>query len=392
MDNRLLHTPEGVRDIYGQELSIKKTLEEKLSKLVSTYGYREIETPTFEFFDIFSGGTLTTPSREIYKFFDSANNTLALRPDFTPGAARAAAKYFLEGPAPVRLSYLGHTFNNTSKLQGKLTEVTELGLEYMGEPSVDADAEMIYLSSELLKAAGLKDFMICVGNTEYFRGITEAAGISEETAAELSDHIRNKDYFGTLDLLNDIDISPDIKETLHSFSDLFGGYEVLEEAALKVSKVSRSLNAVNRLKDLYERLKLYGVEELVSFDLGMLSKQNYYTGITFRAYTFGTGEPIVRGGRYDNLLKNFGHDRAAVGFTIVIDQLMDTLKRQHIEKIPENKYASVYYKEESFTEALKKSEELRSSGINTAMTRLEDTSDIEEIRRNAGENEEIYIL
>ncbi len=392
MENRLLHTPEGVRDIYGEELDRKQALEEKLLKLTVSYGYRQIETPTFEYFDIFSGGTGTTPSREVYKFFDSDNNTLALRPDFTPGAARAAAKYFMEGTAPVRLSYLGHTFSNRSDLQGKLKEVTELGLEYMGEPSADADAEMVHLSSELLKAAGLKDFMICVGNAEYFRGICEAAGLSEETIAELSEHIRNKNYFGTLDMLNDIEMDPGIRETLHSFSDLFGGVEVLDEAEEKVKGITRSENAIKRLRELYGRLKLYGVDDIISFDLGMLSKHYYYTGITFRAYTFGTGEAIVRGGRYDNLLENFGKKRSAVGFTIVIDQLLNTLKHLSIgESTPESR-ATVFYKDSSFEEALKKSRELREKGIPAAMTRINTDIDIGEIRRSAGKNEEIYLL
>lgn len=392
MDNRLLHTPEGVRDIYGEELYRKQQTEDKLLKLTRTFGYRQIETPTFDFFDIFSGGTGTTPSREIFKFFDSENNTLALRPDFTPGAARAAAKYFMEGTEPVRLSYLGHTFSNRSDLQGKLKEVTELGLEYMGEPSADADAEMIFLSTELLKAAGLKDFMICIGNSEYFRGICEAAGLKPETISELSDNIRNKNYFGTLDMLNDIDMDDGIRETLHSFSDFFGGTEILEEAEKKVRDIPRSFNAVKRLKEIYDRLKLYGVDSLVSFDLGMLSKHYYYTGMTFRAYTFGTGEPIVRGGRYDNLLENFGKKRAAVGFTMVMDQLMDTLKRQHITENTAEKRSTVFYRESSFTEALEKSRELRSKGIHTAMTRVDEDFDPEEIKMNSGENEEIYLI
>ncbi len=392
MDNRLLHTPEGVRDIYGEELYRKQKTEGKLLKLTRSYGYRQIETPTFDYFDIFSGGTGTTPSREIFKFFDSDNNTLALRPDFTPGAARAAAKYFMESTEPVRLFYLGHTFSNRSDLQGKLKEVTELGLEYMGEPSADADAEMIYLSTELLKASGLKDFMICIGNSEYFRGICEAAGLNKETISDLSDNIRNKNYFGTLDMLNDIDLDEGIRETLHSFSDFFGGTEILKEAGEKVKDIPRSLNAVNRLKEIYEKLTLYGVDNLVSFDLGMLSKHYYYTGMTFRAYTFGTGEPIVRGGRYDNLLENFGKKRAAVGFTMVMDQLMETLKRQHITERSEEKRSTVFYREHSFTEALKKSRELREQGILTAMTRVDEDFSADKIKDHKGDNEEIYLI
>ena len=372
MKNRLLHTPEGVRDIYGEELERKELLENRLKSLIKSYGYKEIETPSFEYFDIFSKDTGITSSREVYKFFDRENNTLALRPDFTPGVARAAVKYFFEDEDPKRLCYLGKTFSNHSGLQGKLKEVTELGLEYLGEPSSDADAEMINIAVELLKDAGLTDLQICVGNAEYFKGLCEGAGLDADTVAELSENIRNKNYFGTLDALNDVDAPDSIKSTLRSFPDFFGNIEILDEAQKKVKGIKRSEDAVKRLKELYDRLKIYGVQDYITFDLGMLSKHDYYTGVIFRAYTFGTGDAIIRGGRYDKLLKNFGRDKAAVGFTLIIDQLLSTLKRQNIEGEAGKEEAYIYYDIVSFEAALKKATELRAKGIYTAMTRLND--------------------
>ena len=380
MTNRLLHTPEGVRDIYGEELKRKNTLKEKLKALVSSYGYSEIETPTFEYFDVFLNDIGTTPSKEIYKFFDSENNTLALRPDFTPGAARAAAKYFLDDKLPVRLSYLGQTFTNSSELQGKLKEVTELGLEYMGDPSVDADAEMINLAVQVLILSGLTDFQLCIGNAEYFKGLCQYASLDAETIKDLTENIRNKNYFGTLDALNDVEISDEIRETLQSFPDFFGGAEVLSEAAEKVKDIPRSLDAVKRLQELYKKLEVYGVEKYLTFDLGMLSKHDYYTGIVFRAYTFGTGEAVIRGGRYDNLLKAFGKDKAAIGFTVVIDQLLLILNRQHIEDRESRKKSLVLYTPERFEAALKKARDLREEGTDTAMTLISDKKDMDGYR------------
>ena len=124
---QLLHTPEGVRDIYGKEYGQKLSVEKELHEKLRLYGYEDIQTPTFEFFDVFSKEVGTTPSKELYKFFDKENNTLVLRPDFTPSIARCAAKYFCEDQVPLRFSYIGNTFNNTSNLQGKLKEVTQMG-------------------------------------------------------------------------------------------------------------------------------------------------------------------------------------------------------------------------------------------------------------------------
>ncbi len=129
MKRKLLHTPEGVRDIYNEECEIKQVLKERLKRTMGQYGYHIIQTPTFEFFDIFGKEIGTTPSKELYKFFDREGNTLVLRPDITPSVARAAAKYFSDIDMPIRLYYMGNTFTNNSSYQGRLKENTQLGGE-----------------------------------------------------------------------------------------------------------------------------------------------------------------------------------------------------------------------------------------------------------------------
>ena len=119
MKRNMIHTPEGVRDIYGNELERKFSCKEQIHSVLQSYGFHDIQTPTFEFFDIFSNEVGTTPSKELYKFFDKEGNTLVLRPDFTPSIARCAAKYFMEDATPIRLCYEGSAFTNGSELQGK---------------------------------------------------------------------------------------------------------------------------------------------------------------------------------------------------------------------------------------------------------------------------------
>ena len=133
MTDQLLHTPDGVRDIYNGECRQKLLLQEKLHEVLKRYGYRDIQTPTFEFFNIFSKEIGTTPSKDLYKFFDKDGNTLVLRPDFTPSIVRSAAKYYTDDKIPVRLCYMGNTFINSSSYQGRLKENTQCGAELIGE-------------------------------------------------------------------------------------------------------------------------------------------------------------------------------------------------------------------------------------------------------------------
>lgn len=361
MSKKLVHTPEGVRDIYGEEKAKKTVVERLLQEKIHSFGYRDIQTPTFEFFDVFSKEVGTTPSKELYKFFDKEGNTLVLRPDFTPSIARCAAKYFMDEDVPIRLCYQGNTFTNTSNLQGKLKEVTQMGAELIGDDSVQADAELIAMTIESLYHAGLSDFQISVGNLEYFKGICAEAGLDEETELELRDYISGKNYFGAEELLARIGVGKKDKELLLKVSDLFGTVSILEDAKKAVSN-KRSRHAIERLEKVYQTLCDYGVEKYVSFDLGMLSKYNYYTGIIFKGYTYGIGDAIVKGGRYDNLLGRFGKEAAAVGFVIVVDDLLAAMGRQNVMISGIEEPVKLYYTEEDFPEKLMEAKGMRSSG------------------------------
>lgn len=366
MSKKLVHTPEGVRDIYGDEKAKKTIVEGLLHDKIKGYGYRDIQTPTFEFFDVFSKEVGTTPSRELYKFFDKDGNTLVLRPDFTPSIARCASKYFMDENIPIRFCYQGSIFMNTSNLQGKLKEATQMGAELIGDGSVQADAEMIAMTIESLYHAGLSDFQISVGNLEYFKGICAEAGLDEETELELREYISGKNYFGAEELLNQVRVNPRDRELLLKVSDLFGTATTLEEAKKTVSN-RRSEEAVERLENVYQVLCDYGVEKYVSFDLGMLSKYNYYTGIIFKGYTYGVGDAIVKGGRYDRLLSQFGKDSPAIGFMIVVDDLLAAMERQDSVISGMDEYVKLYYTEADFREKLKEARQMRGAGKNVEL-------------------------
>ncbi len=369
MGKQLLHTPEGVRDIYGKEYTRKLEVESRLRENIRLYGYEEIQTPTFEYFDVFSKEIGTTPSRELYKFFDKEGNTLVLRPDFTPSIARCAAKYFGEESVPLRFSYMGNTFTNTSNLQGKLKESTQMGAELIGDDSVEADGEMISLVIKSLLHAGLRRFQITIGQVEYFKGLCEEAGLDEETELDLRACISGKNYFAAQELLQERKVAEPYHSRLLKVADMFGDMCSLSEAGEMVNN-PRSLRAIERLEALYEVLKAYGVSEYISFDLGMLSKYKYYTGVIFKAYTYGVGDAVVKGGRYDGLLHQFGKDAPAVGFCMVIDSILEALSRQRVE-LPEPKpVQAVYYTPDNFHEKLGEVQKLRAEGYAAVLRRL----------------------
>lgn len=367
MKNQLLHTPEGVRDIYNEECEKKLELQDRLHKALKRHGYHNIQTPTFEFFDIFGKEVGTIPSSELYKFFDREGNTLVLRPDITPSIARSAAKYFMDEDMPIRLSYMGNTFINNHSYQGRLKESTQLGAELIGDDTVDGDAEMIAMAIDALKSSGLKDFQISVGHVEFFRGLMEAAGLSEEQEEVIRELIANKNFFGVEEEISDCSMNQNLKELFGMLGTIYDNAASFEEAKTYAADYPRVYKAIRRLEDLDAVLKIYGVDKYVTYEFGMLSSYHYYTGVIFAGYTYGSGEPIVKGGRYDKLLTYFGKDAASIGFAIVVDQLMAAISRQKIEITVKHDNQLIVYKPEYRREAVKKAIALRAKDCNVEL-------------------------
>lgn len=367
MKNQLLHTPEGVRDIYNEECEKKLELQDQLHKALKRHGYHSIQTPTFEFFDIFGKEVGTIPSSELYKFFDREGNTLVLRPDITPSIARSAAKYFMDEEMPIRLSYMGNTFINNHSYQGRLKESTQLGAELIGDDTVDADAEMIAMAIDALKSSGLKDFQISVGHVEFFRGLMEAAGLSEEQEEVIRELIANKNFFGVEEEISDCSMNQNLKELFGMLGTIYDNAASFEEAKTYAADYPKVYKAIRRLEDLDAVLKVYDVDKYVTYEFGMLSSYHYYTGVIFAGYTYGSGEPVVKGGRYDKLLTYFGKDAASIGFAIVVDQLMAAISRQKIEITVKHDNQLIVYRPEYRREAVKKAIALRAKDCNVEL-------------------------
>ncbi len=369
MGKRLVHTPEGVRDIYGKEYANKQNIQKLFGEILHRYGYQAIQTPTFEFFDVFSREIGTTPSKELYKFFDKEGNTLVLRPDFTPSIARCAAKYFMDETIPLRFCYSGNNFINTSDLQGKLKETTQMGAELLGDASPEADAEMLAMLVEALRNAGLQEFQVSVGQIEYFKGLCANAALDEETELALREFISNRNEFGAQELLLEKNIPADSVKALLSVNSLFGAYDILDKA-LACADNQRSRNAIMHLKQVYELLRVYGVDQYISFDLAMVSKYNYYTGIIFSAYTYQAGSAIAKGGRYDNLLEKFGKPAPATGFVVMIDDLVSALTRQKCCPALENNTILLVYTDD-FDKAVAEARAYRAQNYATVLMKQE---------------------
>lgn len=377
MEKVLLHTPEGVRDVYGKECAVKLNIENDINNVFNIYGYHNIQTPTFEFFDIFSKEKGSVASKDLYKFFDREGNTLVLRPDMTPSIARLVAKNYMDVRIPIKLCYNANTYINNSELQGKLKEITQLGCELINDDSLEADAEMITLVVDSLKATGLDEFLVEIGQVDFYKGLLQECGLDSEIEQELRTRIENKNNFGVEEILDENNVKGSLKDAFLKLPELFGSVEVLS-LAKQLTDNKMALKAVERLEKLYAILDDYGVSKYISFDLGMISNYNYYTGIIFKAYTYGSGDQIVAGGRYDKLIGQFGKSAAAIGFAVYMEQILIAVNGQRLRENDNYNYEVIIYEEEFRKYALGTATDLRSKGIRTELIRRKSDISLEE--------------
>jgi ATP phosphoribosyltransferase regulatory subunit len=317
--------PEGVQDYLAAECYNKRIVEEKIRERFLLCGYDEIETPMFEYCDVFANGIGSIRQEKMIKFFDQQGRILALRPDITMPIARMAATKLADFPQ--RLFYIGNAFGYDNSVHGVQKEFTQAGVECIGIPGVAADAEMIALAIQSLLNAGLDNFQIDIGQVEFFKGLMEEADLNREESETLREALDRKDMLGMELVLRDKPLSSGLKERIMQLAMLYGGEEVLGEA-YDFSAHPRCRSAVEHLKRVYALLEAFSLSQYVSIDFGMIKSIDYYTGVIFRGITDDLGYPLLAGGRYDTLMGSFGREACAIGFAIGLKRVLVALQRQ----------------------------------------------------------------
>lgn len=360
--------PLGMRDILPDVLEKQRWLESQVKACMQQWGYREISTPTLEYYDTVGAASATLDNR-LFKLLDSEGKTVVLRPDMTAPIARVASSLMKEEPLPLRLMYTANVFRAQKNEAGRNAEFTQLGIECIGQASVDADAEAIALAVSVLKAAGVSVFKIAVGHIGFLEGLLEEIVEEKDDCEKLKEYLYNRDYVGFRQYVKGLQLSEEGTSRLYELLKLRGGKELLERAeAITVNGQARK--AVRNLRELWEALEAYQVDQYVLLDLNLLSNLDYYTGILFEGYAANQGFSICTGGRYDGLLAQFGRPCPATGFAIQMDSLLEAADYE-AEK---TKRFLILYRAEQRTDALEKARALRAEANAVVITQRKEES------------------
>lgn len=325
MERWRYNLPEGVSDLLPEAAWQKRRLEDAFLREFAASGYSLVETPAFEYLEVFSGSETAMRQEELVKFIDGQGRILTLRPDGTMPCARVAATRLKDAPAPLRLCYVGQVFHVD---QGRMHAATQAGIELLGKKSPQGDAEVIALAARSLKAVGLQNFQFDLGQVAFFKGLVDEAGLTPQQAEEVREAVERKDMLALELLLTTLGMQDKLGEKLMALPQLYGGREVLSTAR-KLTAQKSALLALDDLEKVFDLLSEQGLADCLSIDLGLVPAIRYYSGVIFRGLTPGLGMPVLGGGRYDQLLGRFGRQMPATGFAVDLPQLLNALQQNN---------------------------------------------------------------
>lgn len=311
-------TPEGTRDFLFAECSAMDDVCNSIESVFSTKGFKRVITPGIEFYDVFSMECSGISQESMFKTVDNKGRLVVVRPDSTLPIARMVATRLKNSTLPVRLYYKQAVYRNNPTLTGRRNELMQMGVELLGVKGKRADLEILTTAIDSLKSV-VDDFRIEIGHAEVFDALSDELDINEDMKEKIRISIEGKNYSALNNLLDKIKPCKAVT-AIRSLPSLFGGQEVFDKAKL-ICEGTKAVEALEYLQTIYNDLAPLGLNEKLIIDLGLVQRNDYYTGIVFTGYINGIGDAVISGGRYDNLLSEFDVPMGAAGFAIDTDAI-----------------------------------------------------------------------
>jgi ATP phosphoribosyltransferase regulatory subunit len=301
--------PPGTRDVLPEEMRELRAIGDRMRETFEGAGYGEIHTPALEYEEVLLRGDARAAGAR-YRSFDDQGAVLALRSDMTIPIARVVATRYAEASPPLRFSYVARAWRATDRGVGEPREFLQAGLELVGVPGAEGEAEVIALTIEALTAAGLGRHRVGVGDGALYRGLLSSFGVPEDAHMPMLEALSRRDLVDLEHQVDALGLEQAHHDLLVRLPQLRGGPEVLGDAP-----------EVEGLRALHQQLEARGVADRVIFDLGLVRELGYYTGPVFEVYDPAVGFTLGGGGRYDNLIGKFGRDLPACGLAVDVQRV-----------------------------------------------------------------------
>src|SRR3989344_2120772 len=324
--------PRGVRDFPPEEMRKRNFVLDKIAQIYRSYGYREMETPAFEFLDVLTAKKAGGESinKEIFKFEDLGGRWMGLRFDFTVPIARFVAQN-PNLPKPFKRFQIGRVWRYEEPQAGRFREFWQADVDVFGSSTAESDLDCLSAIIAALKALGFKDFTVKVNSRKLLEEIAASGGVKRESAS---------DFFRIIDKLEKIGekgVKQELKEKKIPVSENLFKLLLTEGEPDKIlSKLKKELNDKKSAEELEEFFKLadsFGVSKYLKLSLSLARGLDYYTGIVFEIKVKGMEKygSVSGGGRYDNLISLYGKESIpAVGISIGVERILEIMDEEKL--------------------------------------------------------------
>lgn len=372
---------ENVKDYEKYERAINT-----IHKRFRTYGYKRIKTSTFEQYDLYSKVKSSLDQNEMIKVIDRSGQVLVLRPDVTIPITRKLAEDLSELPNEIRYFYVQTIFRHVDGHREGI-ESTQAGVEYFCESSPEADAEVIALACHTLKDLGFNDINIEIGHAGFFKQLIEEINLTPQQLTQLKKAIQSKNVVDIESFLSNVAIEKDLREAISMIPFLYGNPKEVSEKARELVQSTKLHETLDYLMKIYNILTMYGLEDYVVLDLGLINHMDYYSDVIFQGFVGKFGQPVLMGGRYDQLGNEFGANLPAIGFACEVESLVEASESENLSRrIPID--VIITYDEASLSDSIQIATELRARDYSTLSSSKEMTSGEQSIYQITIENGE----
>src|SRR5690349_898177 len=286
-----------------------RAIDEHLRSTFADAGYGEVWTPMVEY----EQEALSPPAA--FRMFDDQGKVMTLRSDMTVPIARVVATRLADAGDPLRLCYSAHSYRVVGRGSGQQREFLQCGIELIGAPGAEGEAEVVALALSALDAVGLARHRVGIGDGALYRTLLAALEVPDDRRAELLECLTGRDMVALERRVEELGLAADARELLVGLPQLRGGPEVLDRYAGPAS------TALEGLRELYAALERRGIADRAIFDLGLTHALGYYTGAVFELYDPAVGFALGGGGRYDDLIGRFGAARPACGIALDVQRV-----------------------------------------------------------------------
>ncbi|HAF53748.1 MAG TPA: ATP phosphoribosyltransferase regulatory subunit [Thauera sp.] len=308
--------PDHIQDALPSDAHQIEALRRRLLDAFRVRGYQLVIPPLLEYLDSLTTGAGQDLKLRTYKLVDQlSGRTMGVRADMTPQVTRIDA-HLLNRQGVSRLCYCGSVLHTLPSSLTATREPLQLGAELYGHAGIEADVEILRLLAEVLRLAEVPASRIDIGHVGIFHALAARAGLVPGREEELFDLLQAKDVPELKHML--ADVAEPARSALLALPELYGGPEVLDEAAARLPRDAEISRLLGELRQLAAAL----ADLPVSFDLADLRGYNYHSGVVFAAYGAESPAALALGGRYDRVGEAFGRARPAVGFSLDLRELV----------------------------------------------------------------------